>query len=356
MESVHPSLLNHIIEWRKLPSDSPEEEELRQAITARLNQLESAERESLVLKRIGTAFKLHHTTAPTSLHAAHSIRGALDLLAVRVWVNINCKLTNVATAQERPGRTNIPLSQTPANATTVATWEIWDTCLRALLPLQVDQDKLGFIELFAPRERDRFLHERDLHITIAEQLSLVIRSAQLFENVETLATTDPLTGLSNHRTLQDFLAEQCDEVRRHRSRVGVVMVDVDHFRLFNETYGHDAGDEVLIRVGKALQKAVGEKGLAARYGGEEFTLILPGADEQTTEIIALSALDHIRHVVFTAPNGEQKSITASMGYACGPTHGTHPERILKIADQALYASKHNGRNQVSSPDQIPKAA
>ncbi len=169
-----------------------------------------------------------------------------------------------------------------------------------------------------------------------------------------MATTDPLTGLSNHRTLQDFLAEQCEDVRRHRHKVGVVMVDVDHFRLFNETYGHDAGDDVLRRVGKALQRAVGEKGLAARYGGEEFTLILPGADEQTTEIIGLSALDSIRKIVFVASDGEQKPITASLGYATAPNNGIHPQKILKVADLALYAAKHNGRNQVCGPDRIPK--
>lgn len=335
-----------------MPSDSPEEIQLRDGIFHRISQLESAEREATVLKRIGTAFKLHQTVQPSALHASHSIRGALNLLAVRVWVNRNGKLTSVATAQERPGRQNIPLTSAPEHVTHIATWEIWDTCFRALIPLQVAAEKLGYLELFAPLERESFLTERELHQTIAEQLALVIESAILFEHTETMATTDPLTGLCNHRTLQDFLAEQCEEVRRHRHKVGVIMVDVDHFRLFNETYGHDAGDDVLKRVSKALQRAVGEKGMAARYGGEEFTLILPGADEQTTEIIGLSALDHIRKVVFVAPDGTQKPITASLGYATAPTNGIHPQKVLKIADQALYASKHNGRNQVSGPERI----
>ncbi|MFM9874308.1 MAG: GGDEF domain-containing protein [Fimbriimonadaceae bacterium] len=346
------TLVTHIVNWRSLPADSPEELQLREAIIQRIQQLESAEREATVLKRIGTAFKLHQTVQPSALHASHSIRGALNLLAVRVWVSKNGKLTAIATAQDRPGRQNIPLTSAPEHVTHIATWEIWDTCFRALLPLQVATEKLGYLELFAPLERESFLTERDLHQTVAEQLSLVIESAILFEHTETMATTDPLTGLCNHRTLQDFLGEQCEEVRRHRHKVGVVMVDVDHFRLFNETYGHDAGDDVLRRVAKALQRAVGEKGMAARYGGEEFTLILPGADDQTTEIIALSALDLIRKVVFVAPDGIQKPITASLGYATAPNNGIHPQKILKIADLALYASKHNGRNQVSGPNRI----
>jgi diguanylate cyclase (GGDEF)-like protein len=346
------SLVNHLLAWRNLPGESPEEIQLREGIFHRIQQLESAEREAIVLKRIGTAFKLHQTVQPSALHASHSIRGALNLLAVRVWVNKNGKLTNIATAQERPGRGNIPLTSAPEHVTHFATWEIWDTCFRALLPLQVAAEKLGYLELFAPLGMESFLSHRDFHQTIAEQLSLVIESAILFEHTETMATTDPLTGLCNHRTLQDFLADQCEDVRKHRHKVGVVMVDVDHFRLFNETYGHDAGDEVLRRVGKALQKAVGEKGMAARYGGEEFTLILPGADEQTTEIIGLSALDHIRKVVFVASDGVQKPITASLGYATAPNNGNQPQKLLKIADLALYASKHNGRNQVSGPDRI----
>lgn len=348
------SLVGHLIHWRNLTPDSPEESKLREALFHRIQQLETSEREAIVLKRIGTAFKLHQTVQPSALHAAHSIRGALNLLAVRVWVNKNGKLTSIATAQERPGRGNIPLTSAPEHVTHIATWEIWDTCFRALLPLQVAAEKLGYLELFAPLEIESFLTERDLHQTIAEQLSLVIESALLFEHTETMATTDPLTGLCNHRTLQDFLADQCEDVRKHRHKVGVVMVDVDHFRHFNETYGHDAGDDVLRRVGRALQRAVGEKGMAARYGGEEFTLILPGADEQTTEIISLSALDHIRKVVFVAPDGTQKPITASLGYATAPINGLHPQKVLKIADLALYASKHNGRNQVCGPDRIPK--
>jgi diguanylate cyclase (GGDEF)-like protein len=343
------SLIDHILLWRSTPSDSPAEANLREAIAQRIVELENAEREATVLKRIGTALKLHQTVAPSSLHAAHSIRGALDLLGVRVWVWRTGRLTAIATAQERPGRVNLPLDSAPDGIGAIATWEIWENCLRALLPLQVGENKLGYLELFAPREREQFLMNREIHMTIAEQLALVIESAQLFENVEQLATCDPLTGLANHRSLQAFLAEQCDEVRRHRGKVGVVMVDVDHFRQFNETYGHDAGDEVLIKVAKALHKAVGEKGMAARYGGEEFTLILPGSDEATTEIIALSALDHIRHVVYKSPQGEEKPITASLGYSCGPTSGVHPAKLLKIADTALYASKHNGRNQVSGP-------
>lgn len=345
-------LIDHIINWRTLPANSPHEAQLRKAIAHRITQLEMAEREALVLKRIGTAFKLHQTVGPSVIHAAHSIRGALKLLAVRVWLNQNGTLNPVATAHERQGNINIPLDKSPSNPASMATWEVWDTCYRALLPLQVANQKLGYLELFDTLDNEAFLFERDLHHTIAEQLSLVVESALLFESTETMATTDPLTGLCNHRTLHEFLSQQCNDVRRHHHKVGVIMVDVDHFRQFNETYGHDAGDEVLIRVGRALREAVGENGMAARYGGEEFTLIIPGADEKHTEFMAQTALEHIRRVTFVTPTSTSTSIAASLGYACAPANGNQPERLLKIADQALYTSKHNGRNQVSGPHKI----
>lgn len=346
-------LIETILAWRMHPIESPKESELRSRIVERITQLETAEREALVLKRIGTSFKTHQSVGPSVIHASHSIRGALHLMMVRVWLRQNQVLVPIATAQERPGRHNIPIHGHMEADSNVATWEVWETCYRALIPLQVGHHKLGYLELFANREQESFLMERDLHLTIGEQLALVLDSALMFESTESQATTDPLTGLCNHRTLQEFLADQCADIKRHRHKVGVVMVDVDHFRQFNETYGHDAGDEVLINVAKALHRAVGERGLAARYGGEEFTLVLPDADPQLTDIVAQSALDHIRKVVFAAPDGTAKQITASMGYSTGPVNGNTPERLLKVADLALYASKHNGRNQVSGPESIP---
>lgn len=346
-------LIDTILVWRMHPIDSPQEAELRARIVERITQLESAEREATVLKRIGTAFRLHHSVGPSVIQAAHSIRGAMNLVMVRVWLRQNKKLIPIATAQDRPGRHNIPIHGHLEADSNLATWEVWETCFRALIPLQVGSHKLGYLELFASRDMESFLLERELHLTIGEQLALVLDSALMFESTESQATTDPLTGLCNHRTLQEFLADQCADIKLHRNRVGVVMVDVDHFRQFNETYGHDAGDEVLVNVARALQRAVGEKGMAARYGGEEFTLILPDADAQLTDIVAQSALDHIRKVVFTPPSGEPQAITASLGYSSGPRDGSTPERLLKVADLALYASKHNGRNQVSGPEKIP---
>ncbi len=327
-----------------MPADSSEELNLRERISASIAELASASREAAVLKRIGTAFNTHQTIQAGSLHAAHSIKGALGLTAVRVWTYDRKRLILAASTQRRDLN-----ALAPTDITNIASWEVWDHEQRAMLPLYVMDSCLGFLELVAPKEQEQFLKERNLHITIAEQLALVIRSAQMFESLEQMATSDPLTGLANHRSLQDFLAEQCDLVRTRGSSLGVVMIDVDHFRQFNEDFGHDAGDFVLKNVAQALRRAVADRGMAARYGGEEFTLVLPQADEQLTEILALNALDLIRHVVYRTESGEMRPITASVGFAVAPQWGDHPQQLLKAADNALYVAKRSGRNQVKGP-------
>lgn len=331
-----------------MTSDTPEELNSREFIARAITDLNSAQREAFVLKRIGTAFNSHQTIQAGSLHAAHAIKSALGLEAVRVWTYERHRLILAATTQ---GRDRNALA--PTDISNLASWAIWDNHQRALLPLHVMDSCLGYLELIAPACQEQFVLERNLHITIAEQLALVVRSAQMFESLEQMATTDPLTGLANHRSLQDFLAEQCDLVRTRRVNLGVVMVDVDHFRRFNEDFGHDAGDYVLKSVAQALHRAVGERGMAARYGGEEFTLVLPQADEQLTEILALNALDHIRHVTYRPESGEPRTITASLGFAFAPDWGDYPQQLLKVADNALYAAKHAGRNQVKGPSADP---
>ena len=108
----------------------------------------------------------------------------------------------------------------------------------------------------------------------------------MFESVEKLAAFDPLTGIGNHRTLQEFLHRRILEAERSEGTIGAIMLDVDHFRRFNEEEGHDAGDSVLKMVADVLRACVRPYDLAARYGGEEFTVIMPGVDKETTESVA----------------------------------------------------------------------
>jgi diguanylate cyclase (GGDEF)-like protein/hemerythrin-like metal-binding protein len=148
-----------------------------------------------------------------------------------------------------------------------------------------------------------------------------------------LATRDGLTGLANRRRLNDVLASEWSRANRSELSLGLIMIDIDHFKDYNDHYGHQAGDECLQNVALAIQSAAQRAGdLAARYGGEEFVLILRKSIESLN-------LEHVR-----SPAGR---ITASLGVAALTDDCfTDPEALLRAADAALYRAKHDGRNQV----------
>lgn len=156
------------------------------------------------------------------------------------------------------------------------------------------------------------------------------------------ATVDGLTGLTNHRTFQQTLNETCCKSERKNGRpFCVVMVDVDHFKVFNDTHGHREGDAVLRKVGKTMMEGLRQGDLAARYGGEEFAMIFQGV----TKDDALAAADRIRRSI--AQQALSKStVTVSMGISEFPIDATTPGELIECADKALYHAKLTGRNRV----------
>jgi diguanylate cyclase (GGDEF)-like protein len=222
----------------------------------------------------------------------------------------------------------------------------------AVLPLQIQDRLIGVLELIG-REDDRtFVEDRELFSTLAEHLSLALNSAILYENMEQLASFDPLTGVANHRTMQDFLHRRLREAERRNDPVAVMMIDVDHFRNFNEEEGHDAGDEVLRLVVDAMKSCLRAYDLAARYGGEEFTVIMPNVNQD----FALAAAERIRARVeqtrYVTRSGRDRCVTVSIGVAVFPDHATDETSVIKCADVALFKAKRGGRNRVEmfSPD------
>lgn len=156
------------------------------------------------------------------------------------------------------------------------------------------------------------------------------------------ATSDGLTGLANHRTFQQTISDICKKAARSTSRVfSLVMVDVDHFKIYNDTHGHREGDAVLQAVAKTLASGLRQGDLAARYGGEEFTIIF----RDTNKEAAYAAADRIRRAV-AEQNFRKGSVTVSMGVAEFPTDGRVPSELIEHADKALYHAKIMGRNRV----------
>jgi diguanylate cyclase (GGDEF)-like protein len=158
---------------------------------------------------------------------------------------------------------------------------------------------------------------------------------------------DPLTGLNNRRYLNEALPRELLRAEHHHQPVGVVMLDIDHFKRFNDKYGHDVGDKLLRTIGIFLKTHIHSEDVVCRYGGEEFILILPGASLTATQERA----DQIRIAIktLTEQHNEQplEQITISLGVAVYPDHGTTADALMLAADRALYDAKQSGRDRVT---------
>jgi len=180
-----------------------------------------------------------------------------------------------------------------------------------------------------------------------------LRTAELQaanSQLETLSITDGLTGLANRRRFDKYWAEEWQRALRQATPLAVIMMDVDHFKTYNDHYGHQQGDECLRRVGEVLRATVRRAGeLAARYGGEEFVVVMPGASLTQAQETAESILAAIRAEQMPHASSPVASVvTISLGVAAGtPSTAGNRERLLKEADVALYDAKHQGRNRVA---------
>jgi diguanylate cyclase (GGDEF)-like protein len=186
---------------------------------------------------------------------------------------------------------------------------------------------------------------RDISIRKAAEDKLEEANRRL----EALAGQDGLTGLANRRTFDDALSKEFRRAARERTRLALIMIDVDRFKLFNDRYGHPAGDECLKRVSRAIEATLPRPGdLVARYGGEEFAALLPNTDESGAAIMA----DRIRRAILALAIGHEDSpslvVTISAGVASvePSVYDSGPETLVRNADRALYCAKNNGRNAI----------
>jgi diguanylate cyclase (GGDEF)-like protein len=175
-----------------------------------------------------------------------------------------------------------------------------------------------------------------------------LSNLRLLDRMKQQANIDMLTGLYNRRFLEDYARKLFAIARRRDQPVALIMMDLDHFKSFNDLYGHEVGDRILRHFAKTVTTCMRETNLAARYGGEEFVVILPDTDAKTCALVA----ERIRKAVMTmvVPSNTEKplpQLTVSMGIAIFPAHGHTLEEVIQSSDKALYESKHNGRNRVT---------
>jgi diguanylate cyclase (GGDEF)-like protein len=169
---------------------------------------------------------------------------------------------------------------------------------------------------------------------------------KLRETLRFQSIRDPLTGLYNRRYLEEFLQKEIYRSQRSGKPFAVVMIDVDHFKRFNDTFGHEAGDMVLQELGKFLRHNVRGSDVACRYGGEELTLILPESSLENSETFAEKIREGVKHLNVKSRHQSLDGITISIGVAVFPQDGLTYEQLLESADGALYRAKKAGRDRV----------
>lgn len=195
-------------------------------------------------------------------------------------------------------------------------------------------------------------HKRSIVLlqTIMANASTAITRAQAFTRLEKQATMDGLTKIPNHRHFQETLDKVIQKYNQERRPFGLLLMDIDHFKKFNDTYGHPIGDKVLQLVAATVAKTIRPNDFVARYGGEEFTVILDSdpaqlaqAAERIREAIEAQALSH---------DGNALKVTVSIGASCFPLDGTTKKELIELSDQAMYHSKKSGRNRVTIWSQL----
>ena len=220
-----------------------------------------------------------------------------------------------------------------------------------VVPVQRSGQLMGAMELYLNAWRELTEDQADLLNGVASQSAIAIRHAQLFQAQEENALTDELTKLPNRRALAQRFLQEMQRARRHHNSIAFMMIDLDHFKQVNDTFGHLNGDAVLAELAQILISDARESDVCARYGGEEFGLIL----HETTEAGARTLAERIRSKVAAAtfPGGLKLTISIGVSATDDPALFTS---LMERADEALYAAKQGGRNQVRVADMAAMTA
>ncbi|MGQ9896042.1 MAG: GGDEF domain-containing protein [Acidobacteriota bacterium] len=216
------------------------------------------------------------------------------------------------------------------------------------VPLEAEKKVLGVISVASQRPQAFSEQDEEMLRALGQQLVGALEKARLYE----LATIDGLTGLLNARTVRAKLADVFAKTVAANGQMSVLMFDIDFFKKINDTFGHEVGNEVLQYLSKLVRRKLRDTDIAGRYGGEEFMVILP----QTPGKAAGDVAERLRHYIASHPiptSAGELSITASFGVGYLPMPNvTTPDKLVELADQALYYSKRNGRNRVTSASEL----
>jgi diguanylate cyclase (GGDEF)-like protein/PAS domain S-box-containing protein len=215
------------------------------------------------------------------------------------------------------------------------------------VPLVAQGEAIGIFHVLLgssdPKQAEAKLN---LALRVSDHLGLALAKLKLQETLQNLSVRDPLTGLYNRRYMEESTERELRRAERQKKQVGVIMADIDHFKRFNDTFGHDAGDALLKEVAKVMDQHVRGSDIACRYGGEEFTIIMTDVSPAITQQRAEQLREAVRNLKIYYGDRVLDSVTLSLGVAIFPEHGDTHRALLQAADVALYQAKQSGRDRV----------
>lgn len=215
------------------------------------------------------------------------------------------------------------------------------------IPLKVKDIALGVFNAYKITDKEFSEVEIQSLSSIGSNLALNMINTELYREVERLSITDGLTNLYNYRYFMDQLEREIKRADRYRHNLSLIMLDVDYFKHYNDTYGHLKGDSILKEIGRLLSESVRETDTAARYGGEEFAIILPEIEDDDVLFTAERIRKKVEENPFPDENTQPEGkLTISLGVAYFPLHAQNSWDLINKADMALYQAKGDGRNNV----------
>ncbi len=207
----------------------------------------------------------------------------------------------------------------------------------------ISSDKLSGIMLLTDKLEGSFDQEdEDMLMNFAFQ---AFQTISMHEEITNLAVTDGLTGINNHRHFQERLSEEVEICKRYNRYLSLLILDVDNFKSFNDTHGHQSGDIVLKSIASIMEDQIRKTDFPARYGGEEFAIIMPETNFNGAKILSGRLRERIAKTPFILPNGEKTRVTVSIGFASIPENAREKTELIEMADKALYFAKEHGRNR-----------
>ena len=213
------------------------------------------------------------------------------------------------------------------------------------IPLMIEKEVVGVLNINDVDQDSFNVGDLGFILNLSELIAMSISNAVLYEQTKKLAVTDGLTGISNRPNMEQSLLSEFERSKRYNSPLSIVLLDVDHFKDVNDSYGHQKGDEILVTFASVLKKFCRANDTAARYGGEEFLMILPQSNAQGAFKIAERVREEIMKMSFVG-NDSKFSVTTSCGVAeLNRDYMKNTDQLINVADNAMYEAKNSGRNK-----------